>query len=48
VEKVAAVGTTLDFCDFSTPAGELDMVADFQVGHFWLDLYNPTVFIYLL
>jgi hypothetical protein len=45
---MTAVGPFLDFRDFSTPAGELDMVADFKVGHFWLDLYNPTVFIYLL
>jgi hypothetical protein len=30
---VAAVGPFLNFRDFSTPAGELDMIADFVITH---------------
>jgi hypothetical protein len=30
---VAAVGPFLDFRDLTTPAGELDVVADLEVSH---------------
>jgi hypothetical protein len=30
---VTAVRPFLDFRDLSTPAGELDVVTDFEVGH---------------
>jgi hypothetical protein len=30
---VTVVGPFLDFRDFSTPAGELDLIADLEVSH---------------
>jgi hypothetical protein len=33
VEEVATVGSFLVFADHSTSAGELDVVADFEVTH---------------
>ena len=33
MEEVPAVGPFLDFSDFSTPAGEFDVVADFVITH---------------
>ena len=33
VEEVAAVRPFLDLRDLSTPAGELDVVADLEVSH---------------
>jgi hypothetical protein len=30
---VTAVGTILDFREVSTPAGELDVIADLEVSH---------------
>jgi hypothetical protein len=32
VEEVAAVGTILDFRNLSTAAGEVDVIANFEVG----------------
>ena len=33
MKEVAAVGSFLDFRDLSAPAGELDMIADFEITH---------------